>query len=78
MNNLATGKIADKNKLKDMDGKPVYKIRCGTKNMGARSGARIIYYKDDSKLIALHIYVKNDRENVPSKEIMTFLKENGL
>ncbi len=46
--------------------------------MGARRDVRIVYYMDDSELIALHIYLKNDKENVPSREITAFLKENGL
>ena len=78
LNDIANGKIPGEKQIKDVDKKPVFKTRCGTQNMGRRNGARIIYYKDDSKLIALHIYLKNDKENISSGEVMAFLKENDL
>ncbi len=31
LNNLAGGKMADGNQFKDVDGKPIFKIRCGIK-----------------------------------------------
>ncbi len=46
--------------------------------MGLSKGARIIYYKDNSKLWALYIYRKSDREGIPDKKIIKILKKYGL
>lgn len=78
LTNLATDKIADGDRMPRLKGFPVFKIRCGTKNMSARKCARIIYYKDDSKLIAFRVHLKNDKESIPGKEITALIKEYVL
>ncbi len=78
LSGLATDIIPDGDQFPGLGERPVFKIRCGTENMGRRKGARIIYYKDDLKLVALCIYLKNDRDNVPGKEIMAVLEKYVL
>ncbi len=78
LTNLATDKIADGDRMPRHKGLPVFKIRCGTKNMSARKCARLIYYKDDSKLIAFRVHLKNDKESIPDKEITALIKEYVL
>ncbi|MCY4170535.1 MAG: hypothetical protein OXF08_02930 [Bacteroidetes bacterium] len=71
--------IPDGDPLIRLRGLPVFKIRCRTgEDKGLRSGARIIYYKNDSKIIALYIYLKSDRNVISDKEIMKILKINHL
>ena len=78
LNNLATDKIADGDRMPRHKGLSVFKIRCGTKNMSARKCARIIYYKDASKLIALRVHLKNDKESIPDKEITALINDYVL
>jgi len=78
LNSLASGKIPDGDQLPGFGGRPIFKIRCGTGNMGRRKSARIIYYKDNLRLFALRIYLKNDKDRVPDKDIMTVLEKYVL
>lgn len=47
------------------------KIRWAIKGAGKRGGARIIYFNADANgvIYLLDIYVKNEQENISSKEI---------
>ena len=42
--------------------------------MGKRRGARIIYYCDEERVVALFIYAKNTISDIPVKEIKDALK----
>ena len=57
---------------------PVFKSRVPLGDKGKRSGARVIYYCDTAKVVALFIYAKNDKEDIPMKEILTALKAFDL
>ena len=78
LNSLANDGIPDGDRLPGFGGLPVFKIRSGTGSIGERRGARIIYYKDDSELLALRIYLKNTEESIPNEDIMAMLKEYVL
>ena len=53
----------------------IYQIRCGTKSLGRKNGARIIYHKDESRLLILYIYIKNAASKISSNKIERILKE---
>ncbi|MXW15903.1 MAG: hypothetical protein F4120_11215 [Rhodothermaceae bacterium] len=78
LSELTIDKGRDGDRLSRLSGLPVFKIRCRIGNMGLSKGARIIYYKDNSKLWALYIYRKSDREGIPDKKIIKILKKYGL
>jgi len=79
LNDICTDAIPDGDSLTRLRGLPVFKIRCSTgEDKGLRSGARIIYYKNDSKFVALYIYLKSDRNDISDKEILKILKSNHL
>ena len=71
---LASDNIPDGDRLQGYGEYRVFKIRCGTGSRGKRSGARIIYSKDDSILLALTVYLKNRKEDVFTQEILAFLQ----
>jgi len=78
-NSIATDSILDGDTLTRLRGLPVFKIRCSTgEDKGLRSGARIIYFKNNSKLVALYIYLKSDRIIISDKKIIEILKNNSL
>lgn len=63
---------ADKNEGKRLKGfgeDKVFKIRCGTQSMGKRRSARVIYYKNDSVIILLCIFFKNQKSDIQHKTI---------
>jgi len=78
LNMLASSKIPDGKKLSGVNHLPVFKIRCNTASTGKRKGARIIYYKNESTLIALFIYLKSDTTNISYQEIINALKKENL
>ena len=78
LDELTTDEGRDGDRLSKLSGLPVFKIRCRTGNIGQRKGARIIYYKDNSKLWALYIYRESDREGISDKKIIKILKKYGL
>ena len=59
-------------------GGSVFKERLGLGNRGRRSGARVIYYCDDSRVLALFVYAKNDKDDVPVPEILEALDDFDL
>lgn len=78
LNALNANEAPDGDQFPKLHGFPVFKARCGKGNMGRRKGARIVYYKDDARFVALCIYLKSDKDNVSPKEILKILKENNL
>lgn len=69
LDKLAADSIPDGDQLSGFDEHPLFKIRCGTGTIGKRKGARIIYYKDDSGLGPLIIFLKNMKTDAMRKEI---------
>ena len=63
------------NKIPHIDGRPLYKERLPIGNLGKRRGARIIYSCDDDRILALFLYAKSDRSDVPLEEINKVLAE---
>ena len=64
--------------IPNLDGLPVFKQRLRLGGRGTRSGARIIYYCDSELVVALALYTKSDRADIPRKEIRQALKAAGL
>ena len=60
-------------RLRNVDGLPVFKERLGLGNVGKRRGVRIVYYCDEARVVALFVYAKSRRGDVPSNEIRTAL-----
>ena len=76
---LASGKEEDLgDKIPGLKGRPVFKKRMKYGNLSKRNGPRMIYYYDDKFLIALFIYLKSDRADIPKKEIEKALARYGL
>jgi len=46
--------------------------------MGKRKGARIIYFCDEERVVALFVYAKNSLSDVPVNEIRAALNATGL
>ena len=74
LNSLASGEILNEKRYLGFKGL-IYQIRCGTKSLGRKNGARIIYYKDESRLLILYIYLKNSAGKISNKKIERILKE---
>ena len=68
LDEVAIGKVEGE-RLMGFGEYELYKIRCGTRGMGKRKAARIIYYKGDLVIVTLIIFFKNVRTDIPHKEI---------
>ena len=69
LDDIIAGKT-DGKLLKGYGEDKLFKIRCGTRNMGQRKGARVYYYKDDSVIVLLGIFFKNQQPYVSHEELM--------
>ncbi len=65
-------------RIPNQRGRPVFKQRLRLGGKGTRSGARIIYYCDADRVIALALYSKGDRTDIPGEEIRKALESAGL
>ena len=70
----ATGAPRSSDKIPGLDGHPVFKERLRLRDKGQRGGARIIYFCDSDRVLALFLYVKASQTDVPTKEIREALK----
>lgn len=61
-----------------LGGKPVFKERLALPGIGKRGGARIIVLCDDQNVIPLFLYLKSDRDTVPTKAIREALADLEL
>ena len=66
------------NLIPGLGGRPVYKRRLKLGNKGKQAGVRLIFYFTESILIALFVYAKGSKENVPPREIAEALKSVEL
>ena len=74
----ATGESATSFRLIRVKGLPVFKDRLAFGNRGKRGAARIVYYCDPERVLALFLFAKSKREDVPTREILDALKSAGL
>ena len=74
----ATGESATSFRLIRVKGLPVFKDRLAFGNRGKRGAARIIYYCDPERVLALFLFAKSKREDAPTREILDALKSAGL
>jgi mRNA-degrading endonuclease RelE of RelBE toxin-antitoxin system len=63
-------------------GNNLYKIRLAieSKNKGKSAGARVIYFflNQDNEIYLIHIFDKNQFENIPKETLIKLLKSSGL
>lgn len=78
LDDLATDGRVEGKRLKGYGEHQLFKIRCGTGEVGRRKGARIIYYKNDSELWALYVYLKSDTGDVHAKIIKEILARYNI
>ena len=78
LNDLASGGRLDGKRLKGYGELQLFKIRCGTGEVGRRKGARVIYYKNDSELWALYVYLKSDTSDVHAHIIKEILARYNI
>ena len=78
LNDLATGGRIEGKRLKGYGEHQLFKIRCGTGEVGRRKGARVIYYKNDSELWALYVYLKSDTSDVHAHIIKEILARYNI
>lgn len=69
-----SGAPATSHKIPTVGSNSVFKSRLRLGGMGKRRGARIIYYCDEERVVALFIYAKNAVSDIPVKEIRDALK----
>lgn len=65
-------------RIPGLGGQPVFKERLPLGNQGKRGGARIIYFADPDRVVALLIYTKSKRDDIPVKEIRDAFTEAGI
>ena len=75
---VATGPGQLSQRIKGLNGKPVYKERLRVPGMGKRGGIRVIYYCDSPEVHALFVYGKSSIEEIQPSEIKQALIEAGL
>ena len=66
------------NQIRNLGGLPVFKQRLRLGNRGARSGARVIYFCDDKRVVALFVFSKGTQEDIAPKEILDALAASRL
>ena len=66
------------NLIPGLGGHTVYKRRLGLGNKGKKGGVRLIFYFTEDILIALFVYAKGSKEDVPPKEIAEALQSVEL
>lgn len=67
--------------LKRVNGRPVFKMRVQAQGRGKSGGARVIYYCDHERLLALLIFLKSKKADMSSedlKQIQAALQDAGL
>ena len=56
-------------KIPGLGGEPVFKVRLPFGTKGKQSGARLIYYRDEERVVALFLYSKGEVTDIPLREI---------
>ncbi len=68
-------------RLKKIKGLPVFKMRIPAQGRGKRGGARVVYYYDHERLLALSIFLKCEKAHMSPadlKQIEKALQDAGL
>lgn len=73
-----TGVPAASHKIPGVGNNSVFKSRLALRGRGKRKGARIIYFCDEERVVALFVYTKNSLSDVPANEIRAALNAAGL
>ena len=74
----SNGPGRNSDKIPGLSGQPVFKQRLRLSGQGQRGAARIVYYCDSDRVLALFVYVKSGRDNVSPGEIRDALESAGL
>ena len=72
------GATQTSDKIPGMAALPMFKERLRVHDRGCRGGARIIYYCDPDRVVAMFLYLKASQSDVPVREIRDALKSVGL
>lgn len=72
------GPSGSSHRIPGLSGLPVFKERLPLGNQGKRGGARIIYFSDPDRVVALFIYAKGKRGDIPVREIRGAFAEAGI
>lgn len=59
-------------------GLSVFKERLPLRGVSKRRGARLIFYRDDERVVALFVYTKSSTSSVPEKAIRKALASAGI
>ena len=65
-------------RLPKLGGRPVFKTRVQAQGRGKSGGARVVYYCDNERLLALQVYLKSQQPNEVMQLIVVALQEHGL
>ena len=68
-----SGKTHTSNQIPKLGEYSVFKDRLPLKGVGKSGGARIIYSYDVDRVVALFLYTKSSRDDIPIKEIKKML-----
>lgn len=63
-----------RDQIPGLGGRPVFKVRFV---IGNRTAGRLILLIDNTRVVALAAYAKNQRENVRANEILDLLEDEG-
>jgi len=74
----ANGKSHTSHQIPYLNSLPVFKDRLAFGDRGKRGAARIIYFCDQDRVLALFLYTKGQQSDVPRNEIRAALKSAGL
>ena len=75
---LKQGPSDNDKRIKRVQDLPVYKMRVGAQRGGTRGGARVVYYCDQERLLALNIYLKSDMDSADYSDIKRALQSSDL
>lgn len=70
--------VSGEDRIPGLGGEPVYKARIALPGIGKRSGARLIYYRDAYRIVALRVYQKSKTVDMPLSDIKKALSEAGI
>ncbi len=76
LNNISNRERTSDKPMRRCKGYPIFMARCPLKNTGKSSGARVIYFKDLFKVVAVCIYLKSEQNSFPENEIIRIFEQS--
>ncbi|MDE0392752.1 MAG: hypothetical protein OXI57_11870 [Rhodospirillales bacterium] len=78
LDRYATEEPSARYRQQGVGGLPVFKERLPLPGVGKRRGVRLIFYRDDERVIALFAYAKSATALIPEKAIRKALASAGI